>query len=396
MAEKRGVYRLIAKTLFGLEDVLAAELSDLGATDVKPLSRAVEFHGDKRLLYRANLWCRTATRILKPIAVFHAGDGEELYKRVDRINWLRHLTAESTLAVDAVVSQSGLDNSLFVAQRTKDAIVDQFRKRFDKRPSVDLANPDLRLNIYIHRDLATLSLDSSGEPLQRRGYRTEGGQAPLNEVLAAGILALTEWDEISTLIDPMCGSGTFPIEAALKARRLAPGLTRERFTFMNWKDYAPRLFRDVVEEAKTSALPNVPFEIVGIDKDARRIEEARANAQRAGVAENVRFEQDTFENHQPPPAPGTLIVNPPYGERLKVADITALYASLGDTLKKKYEGYDAFIFTGNHEAARNIGLRASRRIPLYNGPMECRLLKFEMYRGSRKARKQPDAGEAKS
>jgi len=393
MAEKRGVYRLVAKTLSGLEEVLAAELRDLGATEVKPLSRAVEFFGDKRLLYRANLWCRTATRILKPIATFHAADGEELYKRVDRINWLRYLTVESTLAIDAVVSQSGLDNSLFVAQRTKDAIVDQFRKKLDKRPSVDLTNPDLRLNIYIHRDLATLSLDSSGEPLQRRGYRTDAGKAPLNEVLAAGILALTDWDLSSPLVDPMCGSGTFVIEAALKARRLAPGLIRRQFAFMNWKDYAPSMFEKVCDEAREIALPNLPFEILGSDREARQVEDARANAQRAGVFDDIRFENASFEDQTPPPAPGTLIVNPPYGERLKVGDIASLYSSLGDTFKKKYDGYDAFIFTGNHEAAKKIGLRASRRFPLYNGAIECRLLKFEMYRGSRKARKQEEPGE---
>ncbi len=391
MAEKRGVYRLIAKTLSGLEDVLAAEVEALGATDIQKLSRAVEFHGDKRLLYRANLWCRTATRILKPIATFHAGDGDELYKRMDHINWMRYLTAESTLAIDAVVSRSGLDNSLFVAQRAKDAIVDQFRKKLDKRPSVDLANPDLRLNIYIYRDLATLSLDSSGEALQRRGYRTEGGKAPLNEVLAAGILALTEWDEASPLVDPMCGSGTFVIEAAMKARRMAPGLVRNKFAFMNWKDYAPSMYAKVCDEAREKALPKLPFEIYGSDRDARQVDDARANAQRAGVLGDIRFDMNSFEVQIPPEAPGTMIANPPYGERLKVGDIGALYSSLGDTLKKKYEGYDAFIFTGNPDAARKIGLRASRRFHLYNGPMECRLLKYAMYKGSRKARKQEDA-----
>jgi 23S rRNA (guanine2445-N2)-methyltransferase len=393
MAEKRGEYRLIAKTLFGLEEVLAAELEALGATEIKPLSRAVEFHGAKRLLYRANLWCRTATRILKPIDTFHAKDGDELYKRVDRISWMRHLTVDSTLAVDAVVSQSGLDNSLFVAQRTKDAIVDQFRKKLDKRPSVDLTDPDLRINLYIHRDLVTLSLDSSGEALQRRGYRTDGGKAPLNEVLAAGILALTDWDLASPLVDPMCGSGTFMIEAALKARRMAPGLIRRKFAFMKWKDYAPSVFDKVCDEAREIALPNLPFEIVGSDQGARQIEDARANARRAGVFDDIRFEQASLVDQTPPPPPGTLIVNPPYGERLKVEDLAGLYSSIGDTLKKKYDGYDAYIFTGSHDAAKKIGLRASRRFPLYNGPMECRLMKYEMYRGSRKARKQEDPEE---
>lgn len=396
MAEKKGDYRLIAKTLSGLEEVLASELETLGATDVKQLSRAVEFHGDKRLLYKANLWCRTATRILKPIATFHAADGDELYKRIDHINWLRHLTVESSLAIDAVVSRSGLDNSLFVAQRTKDAIVDQFRKKFDKRPSVDLATPDLRLNIYIHQDLATLSLDSSGEPLQRRGYRTEGGKAPLNEVLAAGIIALTGWDMASALVDPMCGSGTLVIEAALKARRLAPGLVRNKFAFMKWKDFAPALYKAVCDEAAQLALPKLPFEIVGSDKETRQIDDARANAERAGVADDIKFEPAAFEDHTPPEAPGTLVTNPPYGERLKVDDIASLYSQIGDTLKKKYEGYDAFVFTGNREAAGKIGLKASRRIPLFNGPMECRLLKFEMYRGSRKPGKQSESEEPKA
>lgn len=385
--------RLAAKTLSGLEETLAGELIALGAKDAWPGNRAAEFSGDKQLLYRANLWCRTATRILLPIAAFPAGGSDELYRAVGEIGWGSYLDPDMTLAVDAIAIDSAFDNSLFVAQRVKDAIVDQFRKRVGKRPSVDADNPDLRINIHIHGAKATLSLDSSGGPLTRRGYRTEAGKAPLSEVLAAGIVRLTEWDMATPMIDPMCGSGTIVIEAAMAARNIAPGLLRKQFGFMRWKDFDESLYRQLVREARQAVKAELPVEIVGSDIDHRAIDEAKANARRAGVEGNIRFEPKPFEKKTPPPAPGVLVMNPPYGERMAVKDIEAFYQSVGDILKQKYEGYTAFILTGGKEAAANIGLRASRRIKLFNGPLECRLLRFELYRGSRKSKYQSSEPE---
>jgi putative N6-adenine-specific DNA methylase len=378
--------KLTAKTLSGLEETLAAELTALGAADVWPGNRAVEFAGDKQLLYKMNLWCRTATRILHPIAAFAAPDSDRLYQGVAALDWAPYLDPDMTLAVDAVAIESAFDNSLFVAQRVKDAVVDQFRKRNGKRPSVDADNPDLRINIHIHGDKATLSLDSSGGPLTRRGYRTEGGKAPLSEVLAAGIVRLTEWDMATPLIDPMCGSGTIVIEVAMVARNIAPGLLRKQFGFMRWKDYDEALYRQLVREARQAIKADLPVEIVGSDIDRRAIDEAKANARRAGVEGNIRFEVKPFDQQTPPSGPGTVVMNPPYGERIAIRDIESFYQSLGDVLKQKYDGYTAFILSGNPEAAGHIGLRTSRRIKLFNGPLECRLLRFELYKGSRKSK----------
>lgn len=380
--------RMTAKTLSGLEETLAGELTALGAADAWPENRAAECSGDKQLLYKTNLWCRTATRILLPIAAFPADSSDRLYQGVANIDWAPYLDPDMTLAVDAIAIESAFDNSLFVAQRVKDAIVDQFRRRNGKRPSVDADNPDLRINIHIHGDKATLSLDSSGGPLTRRGYRIEGGKAPLSEVLAAGIVRLTEWDMASALIDPMCGSGTIVIEAAMAARNIAPGLLRKQFGFMRWKDYDEALHRQLVREARQTVKADLPVEIVGSDIDRHAIDEAKANARRAGVEGNIRFEVKPFDKQTPPPAPGTVVMNPPYGERIAVKDIEAFYESFGDVLKQKYEGYTAFILSGNPDAAGHIGLRTSRKMKLFNGPLECRLLRFELYKGSRKSKYQ--------
>jgi putative N6-adenine-specific DNA methylase len=380
--------RLVVKTLHGLEEVLAEELTSFGAEKVRPMNRSVECFGDREFVYRANLMCRTASRILQPIAVFPAAIGEELYRQVSEIDWSDYLHAGGTLAIDPHVSYSTLTNSLFVAQKTKDAIVDQLRTRSGQRPSVDLADSDLRVNVHIYKDQVTLSLDSSGNPLHQRGYRTEGGKAPINEVLAAGIISLTGWDMSTPFVDGMCGSGTFVIEAALMARRIAPGLLREKFGFMRWPDFDSSLFAKVRSEVQALARDSLPFELVGSDMNKSRIKEAAANAGRAGVAKDIRFEQRQFEKQTPPSPPGLIVLNPPYGERLKEVDIARLYKSIGDTLKQKYQGYTAFILTANLAAAKSIGLRSTRKIQLYNGPLECRLLRYAMYSGSLKTRNQ--------
>jgi len=378
------VFPLVATTLFGLEDILADELKSLGAKSIRVMNRSVSFNGGRNMIYRANLWCRTAIRILRTIKTFRVSSDTGFYKNILDIDWSKFLSPDGTLAVDAVINNSVFDNSHYVAQRVKDAVVDRFRKETGRRPSVDLANPGLRINLYLKEDRAVLSLDSSGESLHRRGYRRETGEAPINEVLAAGILALTEWDMKSSLIDPMCGSGTFVIEAAMMARNIAPGLNRNSFGFMNWKDYDSTIFQKLYREAKVAILQDITAEIVGSDISRTGLTQARANARRAGVESCIKFEQETIENQNPPPPPGIMVANPPYGERMKRDDIIDLYSLIGDALKKKYNGFNAFVFTGNLEAAKNIGLRTSRRIKLYNGPLESRLLKFEMYQGTKK------------
>jgi putative N6-adenine-specific DNA methylase len=354
------------------------------------MNRSVEFAGDTRLMYAANLHCRLATRIIKPFKVFRANNGDRLYQNVSQVNWSRYLTPDNTFAIDAVVNHSGVTNSMFAAQKTKDAIVDQIRRKLGRRPSVELKNPDLRINLHLASNVGTLSLDSSGEALSRRGYRRDGGDAPLNEILAAGILKLTGWDGSVALVDSMCGSGTFLIEGAMMARGIAPGLNRKSFGFQRWSDFDPNLWQELVAAARAQIKPSAEIPIVGGDISTKAISMATANAKRADVLDDIEFHRSDFSKLVPPPGPGVLVINPPYGERLFVADIEALYGLIGDTLKKNFEGYDAFIFTANADAAKRIGLRTSRRIKLYNPPSECRLLKFEMYRGSRKASKQPE------
>jgi len=380
-------FRMIAKTVFGLEQSLADELTALGAREVVLMNRSVEFAGDQELMYRANLWSRLATRILKPIRVFRAANGDQLYQQVSRINWSRYLRPDQTLAIDAVVIHSGVTNSLFAAQKAKDAIVDQIRRKVGRRPSVDLNDPDLRLNLHMARNVVTLSLDSSGEPLSKRGYRTAAGEAPINEVLAAGILTLTGWNGTTPLVDAMCGSGTFLIEGAMKARNIAPGLKRQSFGFQRWPDFDQATWSGLLESAESKIIDALPITIVGGDSDGAVLKEARANAGRAGVESDLRLSHVPFDKFKPPAGPGVSIINPPYGERINIDDIEGLYSMIGDTLKKSYDGYDAFIFTANHAAAKRIGLRTSQRIKLFNPPLECRLLKFEIYQGSRKMSK---------
>ncbi len=379
-------YRMVAKTMHGLEDVLADELIKLEAQNIRGLHRSVQFSGDQKLLYKANLHLRTAIRILKPIYKFKAHNEDKLYNEIKSINWEDFLKLNQTFAIDAVVSNSRFKNSLYVAQKSKDAIADYFRQKTGQRPSVDVKNPDIRINVYIDNNFCTVALDSSGDALFKRGYRMIAGEAPLNEVLAAGIIMKSEWDKKSSFVDAMCGSGTIVIEAALMAKNIAPGLSRKHFGFMNWVDYDINLFKSICKDAREQIIPELGFEIVGSDKNFKQVEEAKENAKRAGVKEIVSFKQCIISDFRPPESPGVIIINPPYGERMSVEDINNFYHSIGDAFKKNFSGYDAFIFTGNGPAAKHIGLRTSRRIEMHNGPIECRLLKFEMYKGSRKVK----------
>ena len=379
-------FRLVAKTLFGLEGVLAEELRALGAREIQPFNRLVTFKGDLRLLYRANLCCRTAIRVLKRIRKFNAADEKELYAQVQKIDWSHYLDETGSLAIDPVVTRSTFTNSLFVAQLTKDAIVDQFRERTGARPSVRLENPDLRLNLHMNENIVSLYLDSSGDSLHRRGYRTEANVAPMNEVLAAGIILLSGWDSASPFADGMCGSGTLVIEAALIARKIPPGAFRKEFGFERWKDYDPALYREVFQEATAEEQEKLPFEIVGSDLDAQSVRVATRNVRNAGLENDVRIECRSFEEQTPPrgasaklsASRGMLILNPPYGERIAVQQINTLYRMIGDTLKKKYVGWTACVVSGNPEALESLGLRPSKVTKLFNGPIECRLLEFQV------------------
>jgi len=379
-------FRIVAKTLFGLEGVLADELRALGAQEVRPYNRLVTFKGDLRLLYRANLCCRTAIRLLKLLRKFNAADEKELYSEVRKIDWSRYLDETGSLAIDPLVTRSTFTNSLYVAQRAKDAIVDQFRERTGARPSVKLENPDLRLNLHMNENIVSLYLDSSGDSLHRRGYRTEANIAPMNEVLAAGIIQLSGWDGASPFADGMCGSGTFVIEAGLMARKIPPGAFRKQFGFERWKDYDPALYREVFQEATADELEKLPFEIVGSDVDAQSVRVAARNVRNAGLENDIRIERRAFEEQTPPrgastklsASRGTLILNPPYGARIEVQRINTLYRMIGDTLKQKYAGWTACVVSGNPEALDSLGLRPSKVTPLFNGPIECRLLEFQV------------------
>jgi 23S rRNA (guanine2445-N2)-methyltransferase / 23S rRNA (guanine2069-N7)-methyltransferase len=378
-------FPLIAKTFTGLESVLADELAGLGATTVVTGRRMVSFVGDQELLYRANIWCRTAVRILKPVATFQLdpADGpadRALYAGLSRIDWARYLDVGGTLAIDPVVHSSAITNSLYASQVAKDSIADWFRARYDRRPNVDRDEPDLRLNLHIVEQSVTVYLDASGQSLHKRGYRRETGEAPLNEVLAAGILRLTGWDCQAPLVDFLCGSGTLPIEAALWARNIAPGTLGRQFGYMRWPDFDQSLHARLLDEARAARRSGSPLEICGSDIDAQVLAAAGENAARAGVAHDVRFAAANFDAVAPPAPAGLIVVNPPYDERLQTERIGAFYRRLGDVLKRRWSGYTGWIFTGNLDAAKQIGLRTAARIRLFNGPIECRLLKFPLFR----------------
>lgn len=378
-------FRLIAKTFQGLEPVLAVELERLGAREITVLNRAVGFEGDKRLIYSANLNLRTALRILKPIHFFNAENDRGLYKGVQDLDWREHLDVRGTLAVDAVVQSDFFNHSQYAALKTKDAIVDQFRDRLGTRPSVDTERPSLRVHLHIAGNECTVCLDSSGDSLHKRGYRLNKIEAPLNEVLAAGLVLLSGWEGKSNFLDPMCGSGTIVIEAASIARSIAPGFNRKDFGFFRWKDFDQALWDAVKKEAidKTTVPGNA---IIGSDISAQAVEIAKKNIGRARLAESITLKKTPFEELEPPDNNGTIIINPPYGERIKEEDIGAFYKMIGDCLKKRFAGYDAWILSANAEALKHVGLRPCRKLTLFNGPLLCKFQKYSLYEGSKKAK----------
>src|ERR671933_723826 len=367
----------------GLETIAAQELERLGAQDVKPDFTGVYFAGDRALLYRVNLWSRTIFRVLMPIAEFRCYYSEMLYREVQKIPWDEYLYPDNTLAVNCTGGNEKLNHTHYTALQVKNAIADQQRLQFNKRSNVDVEHPDLLINIHIHQDRAILSLDSSGTSLHRRGYRPAMGLAPLKETLAAALLDIAEWEPSVPFLDPLGGSGTLPLEASLKALNIAPGLFRKQFAFEKWPDFDEPLWQQLLKEAENSELPELNAPIIGCDRDLDILNQARINAEQCGVADKVKFTQtdlSVLSLLEAPADNGVIICNRPYGERLGDArELGDLYKLLGDVFKQCFKGLTAFVLTGNKELAKRIGLKAARRIPVYNGSIPCTLLKYELY-----------------
>ena len=376
-------FEMIAKTFQGLEEILAQELTELGADNIEIGRRMVSFTGDKTMLYKANFCLRTAIRILKPLKHFTAHDADEVYNEVKAIRWEDYLTTDKSFAVDAVVFSEEFRHSKFVSYRVKDAIVDYFREKTGKRPNVRINKPDVLLNIHIAENTCTLSLDSSGESLHRRGYRQEAVEAPLNEVLAAGMILMTGWRGECDLIDPMCGSGTIPIEAALIARNIAPGVFRQEFAFEKWPDFDRELFESIYND--DSAEREIPFKIYGADVDPRAIAIAERNIKSAGVGRFIELERKALVQWTEAPDegfPGIMVTNPPYGQRIRVEDMEGLYGLLGTKLKNVFKGYHAWIIGYRDDYFNKIGLAPSVKLPTLNGSLECELREYVIFEGN--------------
>ena len=384
-------FELIAKTFQGLEEVLAQELTELGASNIEIGRRMVSFTGDKAMMYRANFCLRTAIRILKPIKHFSAKTADEVYEAVKSIEWENYLDNMSSFAVDAVVFSNEFRHSKFVAYKVKDAIVDYFREKTGNRPSVRINNPDVSFNIHVAEDQCTLSLDSSGESLHRRGYRQEQVEAPLNEVLAAGMILMTGWRGECDLIDPMCGSGTIPIEAALIARNIAPGVFRKEFGFEKWKDFDQELFDSIYNDDSQEREFN--HKIYGYDNNPKANEIATHNVKAAGVTKDVILKIQPFQQFEQPAEKSIIITNPPYGERISSGDLLDLYQMIGERLKHAFTGNDAWILSYRDECFDQIGLKPSVKIPLFNGALECQFRKYQLFDGKYKAFRSDNEGE---
>lgn len=378
--------KLIAKTFYGLEDVLAEEIRSLGGQEVKTLNRAVSFEGDMRLLYAANLECRTALRILKPFLHFSAHNETVLYKRLRRFPWWEILSLDQTFAIDATVHSKTFTHSKYVALKVKDAIVDLFRYKFNgRRPSVALDKPDLRINVHCREKDFSLSLDSSGASLHRRGYRIPNNEAPLNEALAAGMVLLSGWKPGGIFLDPMCGGGTLLIEAAMIAHGISPRHNWDSFSFMQWPDFDRQLWNSVKETSLQHSEAYTRRDIFGMDRDAGLLRAVQSRIRSLGLDTTIQISNGDFFHSTAPADQGILVVNPPYGKRLSLEDNAAFYRRIGDTLKTHYPGWQAWVLSGDKEAIKNVGLRTSRKLTLYNGPIECKFHRYELFRGSLKS-----------
>ncbi len=381
-------FTMVAKTLFGFEELLAKELVQLGARDVKTGVRNVSFSGDTGFMYKANLGLRTAIKILKPIKSFRVVNEQDLYDQVYKMKWDEYLESTGTLAIDATVHSEVFTHSLYIALKTKDAIVDKFRNTTGVRPNVDLQFPDLKINVHIDRQQCTLSLDSSGDSLHKRGYKTATNIAPINEVLAAGMIMLSGWDGQTDFMDPMCGSGTILAEAAMIACNIPPNLMRKEFAFERWKDWDVELF-EKIEESLLSKTRDFHHKITGYDKSPSAVSKAKENIKNAHLDEFITIKhEDFFKTQKAGEEKLHMVFNPPYGERLENLNAEEFYSNIGDTLKQGYPNTEAWFITSNLEALKFVGLRPSRKIKLFNAKLEGRLVKYDIYEGSKKAKKQ--------
>ncbi|MCC7302375.1 MAG: class I SAM-dependent RNA methyltransferase [Bacteroidia bacterium] len=383
----------LATTLAGLEEVLGNELLGLGARDIKIATRAVSFAGDKGFLYKANLNLHTAIRILVPFQQFKARNSDQLYEQVLKLPWEDLIDVRKTLAVNAAIHSPFFNHTLFVSQKVKDGIIDRIREKKGARPSVDLEAPDFPIHIHIREDQCTLSLDSSGESLHKRGYRSATNIAPMNEVLAAGLVALSGWDQRSAFIDPMCGSGTIAIEAALFAARIPPGYFRmsgiskqiQPFAFMGWDNFDAELWEKIYQSS-VNKIRESDIDIFASDVSPNVLKKAKENIRNSRTGDMIHVSGSDFRDLRPPEGarPGVIVINPPYGERMDKDDLNLLYKEMGDALKKNWTGYTCWIISPDKEAVQHLGLHASRKITLFNGSLECKYMKFEMYTGSKK------------
>ncbi|MFL0061504.1 THUMP domain-containing class I SAM-dependent RNA methyltransferase [Tenacibaculum maritimum] len=380
-------FKMVATTMFGLEGVLADELRKLGAQEVKEGVRNVSFRGDKGFLYKANIALRTAIRILKPIKTCKIFDEEDLYEAIQKIKWEKYLDAEGTFSIGAVVnSKNFTSNSHYISLKSKDAIADYFRHKYSKRPNVDLKYPDVKVHIHIQKEWLTISLDSSGDSLHKRGYRSATNIAPINEALAAGLVLLSGYTGEENFIDPMCGSGTILIEAAMIANNIPANINRKHFAFENWKDYEEDLYF-IIQDSLLKKIKNSHFKIMGFDKAPSAVAKAKQNIINANLEEFIGVHHVNFFNSKKEVFGNTTILfNPPYGERLNI-DVAEFYRKIGDTLKNNYPNSTTWLITSDIQALKHVGLRTSRRIPLKNADLDCRFVRYDIYEGSRKASK---------
>lgn len=374
-------FQMVAKTLQGLEEILAGELIALGANNVEIGRRMVSFEGDTEMLYKANFYCRTALRILKPIYTFRAKNADEVYTQVKSVDWDKYMDVDKTFAIDSVIFSEDFNHSKFVAYRTKDAIADYFMDKYTKRPSVRVSNPDLYINIHISHNSCTLSIDSSGESLHKRGYRVDQTDAPLNEVLAAGMIMKTGWKGDSNFVDPMCGSGTMLIEATMIALNIAPGIHRKEFAFEKWVDFDQDLFDRIYNDDANER--EFEFKAYGSDVSPVAIEIARKNIRSAGLSKYINLDVKPLQQYSDAPLPGIMITNPPYGERISSKDLLGLYEMIGERMKHAFMGYNVWIISYQEECFEKIGLRPSEKHKLINGSLECEYRRYEIFEGKR-------------
>lgn len=374
-----------AKTFFGFEEVLANELKSLGAADVEIKNRLVKFFGDKGFLYKANFSLHTALRILKPIFSFSVKNEYQLYERFKKFEWEKYIDVNQTFIIDSTVHSDYFTHSHYAALKVKDALVDRFQEQTGKRPSVDKDHPDIWFNLHISHDKVTLSLDSSGESLHKRGYKVESGKAPINEVLAAGLLKIAGWDGKGNFLDPMCGSGTILTEAAFIATQIPPQIHRKEFAFQNWKDYEPELF-EKIKETRINRIREFTGKIVGYDLNPTMLKIAERNIANADLDDFISVEYQDFFKSEKNMFPVLLLFNPPYNERME-SENEILYKAIGDTLKNHYPNTLSWFITSDLSAKKYVGLKPSKKLKVFNGKLECDFLRYDIYEGSKKASK---------